>query len=131
MKLKCIGFLFLAALIISGCSTTGSVSSMRSKSIEIQPKRIEQLERDMQEVKSRISAIETMLSGNSKTNEVVPAEYVAPIQGKDIVRQQRQFDSSQKEKYAAHSQKEYDLWYGDHKFCLKKRLKDFHVHILL
>ena len=71
MKLKCIGFLFLSALIISGCSTTGSVSGMQSKSMEIQPKRIEQLERDMQEVKSRISALETMLSGNSKTDEAV------------------------------------------------------------
>lgn len=71
MKLKGIGFLFLSALIISGCSTTGSVSSIQSKSIEIQPKRIEQLERDVQEVKSRISALETMLSGNNKTNEVV------------------------------------------------------------
>lgn len=73
MKLKCVGFLFLSALIISGCSTTGSVSGMQSKSMEIQPERIEQLERDVQEVKSRISTIETMLSGNSKTNEAVIA----------------------------------------------------------
>ena len=73
MKLECISFLFLSALIISGCSTTGSASGMQSKAIEIQPERIEQLERDMQEVKSQISALETMLSGNSKTKEVVIA----------------------------------------------------------
>jgi len=71
MKVKCVGFLFLSALIISGCSTKGSVSGMQSKSMEIQPERIEQLERDMQEVKRRISALETMHSGNSKTNETV------------------------------------------------------------
>jgi outer membrane protein assembly factor BamE (lipoprotein component of BamABCDE complex) len=70
MKLKFVGFLFLSALIISGCSTTGSGSGIQS-SMEIQPKRIVQLERDMQEVKSRISKLETMLSGNNKTNEVV------------------------------------------------------------
>jgi hypothetical protein len=71
MKLKCVGFLFLFVMIISGCSTKGSVSGMKSNSMEIQPERIEQLERDMQEVKSRISALETMLSGNSGTNEVI------------------------------------------------------------
>jgi len=73
MKLKRVGFLFLSALIISGCSTTSSVSGMQSKAMEIPPERIEQLERDMQEVKSRISALETMLSGNSKTKEVIIA----------------------------------------------------------
>ncbi len=71
MKLKCVGFLFLSTLIIFGCSTTAS--GKRSKSLEIQPERIEQLERDVQELKNRISVLETMLSGNSKTNEVVIA----------------------------------------------------------
>ena len=66
MKLKYVSFLFLSALIISGCSTTGPVAG-----IQAQPERIEQLERDMQDVKSRISALETMLSGNNTTNEVV------------------------------------------------------------
>ena len=66
MKLKYVSFLFLSALIISGCSTTGPVAAMQS-----QPERIEQLERDMQDVKSRVSALETMLSGNDTTNEVV------------------------------------------------------------
>ena len=73
MKLKCVGLLFFSALIISGCSTTGSASGMQSKAMEIQPERIEQLERDMQEVKKRISALETMLSGNNKTKEVIIA----------------------------------------------------------
>jgi len=73
MKLKYVGFLFLLALIISGCSTTGSASSMQPKHMEIQPERVEQLEKDVQELKSRISVLEAMLSGNSKTNEVVIA----------------------------------------------------------
>ena len=73
MKLKCVGFLFLSALIISGCSTTGSVSGMQSNATGIQPERVEQLERDMQEVKSRISALETKLSGISKAEEAVIA----------------------------------------------------------
>ena len=73
MKLKCVGFLFLSALIISGCSTTGSVSGMQSNATGIQPERVEQLERDMQEVEIRISALETKLSGISKAEEAVMA----------------------------------------------------------
>ena len=71
MKLSCVGFLFLSALIISGCSTTGSVSGMQSNASGIQPERVEHLERDMHEVENRISALETRLSGISKTEETV------------------------------------------------------------
>ena len=73
MKLKYVGFLFLSALIISGCSTTGSVSGLQSNATGVQPERVEQLERDLQEVKSRISALETKLSGISKAEEAVIA----------------------------------------------------------
>ena len=37
MKYKSIGFLFLALFIFSGCSTTGSVSNMQTKSMQIHP----------------------------------------------------------------------------------------------
>ena len=73
MKFKRFSFLFLSVLIISGCSTTASVSGMQSKSIGIAPERIKLLEKDMQDLNSRITALETKLSGCSEANKAVIA----------------------------------------------------------
>ena len=60
MKFTPIGFLFISAFIISGCSATGSI-----KGVQAQPEveEIEWMEREVQELKSRILKLEAKLTG--------------------------------------------------------------------
>ena len=66
MTLIRIGFLFISAFIISGCSTNGSI-----KGVQAQPEveEIEWMEREVQELKSRILKLEAKLTGINTKSE--------------------------------------------------------------
>ena len=73
MKLKFIGFFLLSVWVLSGCSTTTSVSAMQSESTEIGSKKIDQLERKVRNLEARISALEKKFSGFGEADKAVIA----------------------------------------------------------